>query len=177
MPRATSTLHAPPAAATTLAPAARASWTSNVPTPPAAASTSTRSPSRNPAFRTSMIAVRLSASNATALSSSRPSGTSTSPGVHRGALGVAARTAGARNHPLAYQSFVGLHADRRDHAADAVTRDHRQLRLERPETARTEHGLHEGDVGERHLDQRLSGTGNRVRGVGRDEHLRPAELL
>jgi hypothetical protein len=38
-------------------------------------------------------------------------------------------------------------------------------------------GLHKGDVSERHLDQRLPGTGNRVRGVGRDEHFRPTDLL
>ncbi len=70
------------AAPTTSAPARTASWTSSVPTPPAAARASTRSPGRIAAASVSSVAVRPSATNATASSSARPSGTSnTSPPI------------------------------------------------------------------------------------------------
>src|SRR5215475_3661084 len=76
---ASATFRAPPAVATTVAPALRPTWTSRLPSPPAAASISTRSPGRSAARSLISIAVRPSASSATATSIGVSVGTSMSP--------------------------------------------------------------------------------------------------
>jgi hypothetical protein len=81
-------------------------------------------------------------------------------GVHRHALRVAARPAGAGDHGDADQRPVHVPAHRGDPAADAVAEDRRQPRghggVGRP--AGPDLGLDEGDAGERHLDDRLAGA-------------------
>ena len=95
-----------------------------MPTPPAAASTSTRSPARSAGRPTSIVAVRPSASNATASSSATPSGTSTNPAASAATrVGVPTGPAGRPDHAPADQRRVDALPDRGDHPAHAVAGD------------------------------------------------------
>jgi transcriptional regulator with XRE-family HTH domain len=94
---------------------------------------------------------------------------------HADPLRVPTGSAGGGDHPPADHGRIHAGPYGGDGTADPVAGDHRQVTGERSEAGRPELGLHEGDVGEHHRHHHLPGPGYRVRGVTRDEHLRPAE--
>src|SRR5690606_10817788 len=79
-------------------------------------------------------------------------------------------------HPAPHQPRIGAGPDRRHHTPDAVAEDERRLLHRERRGARPHLRLHERDVDELHLDQRLPLTRHRIGRVPRHELLRPAEL-